>query len=184
MTTRRRLVPALAQLLLTSLLHATAGAEETGAQAAGKIPRIGLLGQAVDVPKISRVAFLSNPANPGNTLSAREFDEVARSAGLKVQFVTARDPEELKQAIENLGHESREVIIVAWDALIQAHAKEIGDIAIRRRLPTLTPIKEYVEAGVLMSYGANLPEQWKRAARYVDRILKRDRKFDFRRQWR
>ncbi len=123
------------------------------------------------VPKASHVSFLSNPSNPGNLLAAKEFGVVATAAGLRTHFVTAKDLGELDRALAEIAREAPDALVCAWDTFLRLHARRIFDFALQRRLPTLSPIREFVEAGALMSYGTDLPNQWKLAARYLDRIL-------------
>ena len=124
------------------------------------------------VPRLSRVVFLANPANPANIVSANKFRAVAEAAALKVRVVTARDREELERAFAEVSQEAPQGLVSGLDTFLQKHAKEIGDFALRRKLPTLAQATEFVEAGALMSYGANIRDLWKHVARYVDKILK------------
>ena len=143
------------------------GVAALGAELWGK--RLQLFRTAV--PKASHVSFLSNPSNPGNLLASKEFGIVATAAGLRTHFVTAKDLGELDRALAEIAREAPDALVCAWDAFFQLHARRIFDFALQRRLPTLSAIREFVEGGALMSYGTDLPSQWKHAARYLDRIL-------------
>ncbi|MBI4608779.1 MAG: ABC transporter substrate-binding protein [Candidatus Rokubacteria bacterium] len=123
-------------------------------------------------PRISRVAVLWNPTNPGNALALREMKAVAPAAGVRLQPLEVRDASDFERAFAEIIKENPGALIPIWDAFLLSHARRIADFAVKRRLPTLAPIKEYVDAGALMSYGASIPGQWRRAAYYVDRILK------------
>jgi len=132
--------------------------------------RLELLREAV--PRLSRLAVLWNPANPGNALGLREIKAVALAMGVQLQPLEVRDANAFERAFAAIAQEPPDALIICWDALTSAHAKPIADFAVRSRLPTMTPIREYVQAGALMSLGASLPGQWRRAAYYVDKILK------------
>jgi putative ABC transport system substrate-binding protein len=124
------------------------------------------------VPKLSKAIYLYNRANPSNLLTEKEIGVAATNAGVNVKGVPAGDPAELERAFALVASESPDALVCVWDAFLQAHAREIADFAIGHRLPILAPIKEYVQAGALMSYGAKLPDQWRRAAQYADKILR------------
>jgi putative tryptophan/tyrosine transport system substrate-binding protein len=94
-----------------------------------------------------------------------ETNPTGRGAALRLKG-------ELDRALGEIAREAPDSLIIVWDAFLQMNAKRIADFAIDRQLPTLTPVKEYVHAGALMSYGANIPDQWRRAAQYVDKLLK------------
>ena len=130
------------------------------------------------LPQLTRVAILANPNNPGNVLAVKELEAVAPHAAVKLHTVMARNPGELARAFAEIPRESPDAMIVIWDAFLLSHGKRIADFAVKQRLPTLAPVKEYVHVGALMSYGANVPDQWRRAAHYVDRILKGARAAD------
>ena len=125
------------------------------------------------VPRLSRVAILMNPTNPANVLSMEEFQRAASAAGVAARPVAeARKGDDLARALSEVAAASPEGMCIVWDAMLQAHAKEIADFAIAHRIATLAAIKEHVLAGALMSYGAKLPDQWRRLAQFADRILK------------
>lgn len=144
------------------------GIAALGAELWGK--RLELFRQAV--PRAARVAVLSNPTNPGNVLAVKEIQAVAPLAGIRLHQVAAAGAPELQAALDEIARQAPEALIVVWDAFLQSHARRIADFALEQRLPTLVPIKEFVHAGALMSYGTNIPDQWRRAAHYVEKILK------------
>jgi len=82
------------------------------------------------------------------------------------------DAKMLEQAFASIAKESPDALVTCWDSVSLAAAKPIADVALKLRLPTLSPLREYVQAGGLMSFGTSLPAQRRRAAYYVDRILK------------
>jgi putative ABC transport system substrate-binding protein len=124
------------------------------------------------IPALSRVGVLLNPSNPANVLSLREFRTAASAARITVEpVVEAKTSGEIPSALRELAAAKPEGMYIVWDAMLQAHAKGIAEFAFEQRIPTLAAIKEHVEAGALMSYGAKLPDQWRRLAHFVDRIL-------------
>lgn len=124
------------------------------------------------VPGVSAVAVLSNPANPSNLQSQQEIHVAAKNAGMTEKQFTASDPASLERAFGGIAKEHFDGLVCVWDSFLLARAREIASFALQHRLPTVAAVREYVEPGILMSYGARLPDQWRRAAHYVDRILK------------
>jgi putative ABC transport system substrate-binding protein len=129
-----------------------------------------LLKQAV--PKVSRVAFLFNPGNPGAALQLREAETAARSLGVQLQALEARRPDELAGAFAAMTRESAGAVLLPGDSLFFFYRRQIADLAIKNRLPAMFAPREFAEAGGLMAYGANVAHMYWRAATYVDKILK------------
>jgi len=125
------------------------------------------------VPKASRVAVLWNPANPvWQAQMLRETQVAARALGLRVQLLEARGPDELEGAFAAMTRGRASALLVQADPMFSLHARRIADLAVKRRLPVMGGFRENVEAGGLMSYAPNFPDIFRRAAYYVDRILK------------
>jgi putative ABC transport system substrate-binding protein len=124
------------------------------------------------VPKLSRLAVLWNPANPGNALCVKEIQAVALAMGVQLQSLEVRDANAFEHAFAALAQETPDALLTCADSLILAHARPIADFAVRSRIPTFSAFREWVQAGGLMSYGTSLPGQWQRAAYYVEKILK------------
>jgi putative ABC transport system substrate-binding protein len=124
------------------------------------------------VPRLSRVALLWNPANPGNVLCLRAVQAATLRMGMQLHPLEVRDANAFEHAFAEIAREPPDALLICRDDLTGAHARPIADFAVRSRLPTLTPSRGYVQAGALMSYGASVPDQWRRAATYVDKILK------------
>ncbi len=124
------------------------------------------------VPKLARVAVLWNPANPGNAYCVTEIRSAAKAMGLQLHPMEVRDANGLQRVLADLARESPEALVMCWDSVTLENAKPIGDFALSRRLPTLAPLKEYVQAGSLLSFGASLPAHRRRAAYYVGKILR------------
>lgn len=124
------------------------------------------------VPKLSRVAVLVNPANVSYATLLNNIQAAAQRASIKVLPVETRTPQQIKDAFSMMARDKAEAVIVASDALFTQQIRQIAELAAKDRLPLIAPFREYVEAGVLMSYGQNLADHFRRAAGYVDRILK------------
>ena len=125
------------------------------------------------VPGVSRVAFLGNPAVPHSTLAFRETQVAARVLGVELQLVEVRGTAEFESAFSAMTRERAAALIVHTPMpLFFAHRKQIADLAVKYRLPAIYGNRDYVDAGGLMSYGAHIPDLYRRAVTYVDKILK------------
>ena len=125
------------------------------------------------VPKLSRVAVLWNPANAAWQAQMLKATAIAAKAlGLQVQLLEARGPDELDGAFAAMTRERASALLVAIDVILARHARRIADLAAKRHLPAMYGSSEHVEAGGLISYGPNIPDVFRRAATYVDKILK------------
>jgi putative ABC transport system substrate-binding protein len=124
------------------------------------------------VPKVRRVAILSNPGNPGQPLSIRELNVAARSLGVQLQLLEARGPNEFDGAFAAMATERVGALLVVADSLFVLHRSRLADLAARSRLPAVYGSRDTVEAGGLMSYGPSLRDLYRRSATYVDKILK------------
>ena len=125
------------------------------------------------VPGLSRVAVLWNPANAGWQAQMLKATEVAATAlRLQVQLVEARGPDELEGAFAGMARERASALLVAVDVIFALHARRIADLAAKRHLPAMYGSSEHVEAGGLISYAPDIPDVFRRAATYVDKILK------------
>jgi putative ABC transport system substrate-binding protein len=122
------------------------------------------------VPTISRVAVLLNPAI--NTPVWDEYEAVAKTLRVQLKVLEAKTPRDLNKISSALTKERADALAVSEDPLFFSHRKQIVEFAAKNRLPSVFAWKEYVEAGGLMSYGVNVADLYRRAATYVDRILK------------
>jgi putative tryptophan/tyrosine transport system substrate-binding protein len=129
-----------------------------------------LLRQAV--PKVRRVAVLSNPAGPSQRLTMRNIKAAAQSLGLQLVLVEARGPGEFDGTFAAMARERAGALFVVTDPAFIPHRARLVELAARHRLPSMFTQKADVEAGGLMSYGPNFPDMYRRAATYVDKILK------------
>jgi putative ABC transport system substrate-binding protein len=122
-------------------------------------------------PDSARVAVLWNPSNPVyQALQLREAEIAARSLRLELQLVEARTPADLDRVFAALA--ARRPLLVMGDPVFTAHRRRIGELALARRVPIVTGVSEYAEAGALLSYGPGYSELARRTAVYVDKILK------------
>jgi putative ABC transport system substrate-binding protein len=125
------------------------------------------------IPKISRVAVVGDSTNPGNAQALREAELAADAFGVQLQYYLdirdARDAETAFRAA-NKGH--AEAVIALTSAVLFSQRKHVAELAVKNRLPAAYGQPEYVEDGGLMSYGTNIGDLYRRAASYVDRILK------------
>jgi putative tryptophan/tyrosine transport system substrate-binding protein len=123
------------------------------------------------VPGVRRLAILANTDNSYVALEMREVEAATRTLGLETAWVEIRRAEDIAPALEGLKG-GAEALYVLPDPLLFANRIRINTLALGARLPTLHALREYVEAGGLISYGTNWPDQWRRAADYVDKILR------------
>jgi putative tryptophan/tyrosine transport system substrate-binding protein len=124
------------------------------------------------VPKVSRVALLWNPANPGGAPQLREAEAVARALGVRLQTLEARDPQEIDRAFAAMTREQAGALVVLADAVFTNQVSQIADLAAKRRLPSIYGQREYASAGGLLVYSSNPFDLERRAATFVDKILK------------
>ncbi len=124
------------------------------------------------VPKLTRVAVLSVPVNPGHRPALKEIEVPARSLGVQLRLAEARDPDELDRAFAGMANARVGAVLVLGDSVFYSQRRRIVDLAARSGLPAMYFRKEFVEAGGLMSYATNVADVERRAAYYVDKILK------------
>ena len=124
------------------------------------------------VPKVRRVAVLSNPANPSHALAIENVIVAARAVGVQLQLLEARGPNEIDSAFVAMVRERGEALLVVVDPFFGFHRARIVGLAAKSRLPAMYGAREYPEAGGLMSYGADFRHNFRRSATYVDKLLK------------
>jgi ABC-type uncharacterized transport system substrate-binding protein len=132
--------------------------------------RLKLIKEAL--PKTVQVAALTNPKNPGHAKSLQDAELGARALGLTFQSVAARTANEIDSAVRAASKGGPNALFVMTDVLFNNHVSQIAQSAIKNQLPAIYDRTDFVEAGGLMSYGVNLPDLSRRAAEYVDQILK------------
>jgi putative ABC transport system substrate-binding protein len=124
------------------------------------------------VPGLSRVAVLSKPTNPAHALELRALEVAARSLKVRLHVVEARTPGEFASAFTAAVKERAGALIVLGEATFFVHRARLVELAAQSRLPAIYGLREFAEAGGLMTYAANLRDSFRRAAGYVDKILK------------
>ena len=133
--------------------------------------RLELLKEAV--PKVARVAVLYDPSFPGVALDMKEVLPVAaRALGLTVRYWEVRAADDFERVFTALSKQRPDGLFVGGGGLTAANGKRIANFAVKSRLPSVGTIREYVDAGGLMYYGADLADSYRRVAYFVDRILK------------
>jgi putative ABC transport system substrate-binding protein len=125
------------------------------------------------VPGVSRIAVLWNPTNPNNAARMRQMQAAAKTLRVTLEpLVGAADSQELDKGFAAIVAARAEALIMESDRALLAHRVRIVDFATKRRLPSLYPYREFVQAGGLASYAPSYPVMFRRAATYVDKILK------------
>ena len=124
------------------------------------------------VPKLSRVAVLSNPVNPTHAMILKSVQTAALRSGIKIVPVEARTLQDIENAFSMIVRENAGGVIVAIDAFFIQQRRQIAELAVKHRLPSISASAEYAMAGGLIGYGQNLADYYRRAATYVDKILK------------
>ena len=124
------------------------------------------------VPSLSRVAILLNPANPISARGWSEAQSPAKALRLKLEPAEVKAAEEFEAAFAAIARQRPGGLFIIADQFLLAHQTQIVDFGARRSLPAIYPYSEFVDAGGLMSYAANDPAMFRRAATYVDKILK------------
>jgi len=124
------------------------------------------------VPKLSRVAILSNPASPGSAPQLRVAEALAPTLGLRLQVLEARTPQDIDRAFAAMGKERVGGLVVLAESVFTNQAKQLADKAVKMRLPTIFGLKEHADAGGLVVYGADPLDMERRAAGFVAKILK------------
>ena len=124
------------------------------------------------VPRITRVAVLWNPSNPGFSEMLKEMQAASQAHALQLQSLEVRSLEDFEAAFESITRGDSHAIIVVSDPFLNTHHRLILDLVVKHRLPAMYGGPEVVEAGGLMSYGPGFSDQYRRAATYVDKILR------------
>ena len=126
----------------------------------------------VAVPKLSRVAVLVNPAHPNHPEMLKNIQASAKATGASVLPIPAGTESQLEAAYGAMTRERAGAVIVLPDGFLRQHARRIVEFSVKRGLPTMFWTGELADTGGLMSYGQDLTEHYRRAATYVDKILK------------
>ncbi len=132
--------------------------------------RLELLKEAF--PKVARVAFLWQPGGTRGNRALTEMEAVAKALGLKLLSLEVRSLDDFESAFAQAKSDGAQELITTLSPLINTQQRQVLDFAAKNRLPAMYPYIEFVEAGGLMSYTSNQADQWRRAADFVDKILK------------
>ena len=124
------------------------------------------------VPKVSRVGVFWHPDNPYSALATKEVERAARALGVRILAVHLSGPTDLDTALATLKRDRVEALVLHGYVATLQNRKPIIQFAAANRLPAIYPVREYVDEGGLLSYGANVADISRRAAYYADRILK------------
>ena len=124
------------------------------------------------VPRVSRIAAILNTSNPAVALEWKELAIAAQRLDVHLQLLDIRKPEDFGRAFETSIRQHIGAVIVGVDDLTQMHKQDIVDRAAKNRLPAMYASREFVDAGGLITYGVSYPDLYRRAANFVDKILK------------
>ncbi len=137
----------------------------------------GIEGKRVEIlnavlPKVQRVAGLMNLSNPSRQAEWGQVEASARSHGIETQVLDVRAVADIGPSFDFASRWHADALVVGSDTLMQSNQSVVVGLAAKHRLPAIYTFRDFVEAGGLMSYGVSLPDLYRRAAGYVDRILK------------
>jgi len=124
------------------------------------------------VPKLSRVAVLGTSTRPGNAQSLREVELAAGALGVKLQYLDVLSPEDIETAFRGASKGRAEAVLTLNSTVLISHRRQVADLAVKSRLPAIYYAPEFVEDGGLVTYGVSITDLFRRAASYVDKILK------------
>jgi putative ABC transport system substrate-binding protein len=144
------------------------GISQMAPDLAGK--RLELLKEAF--PKIVRVAFLWQAGGMRENLELTDMETAAKVLGIKLQSLPVRSLGDLESAFARTKREGAQALITTTGALLNTQQRQVLDFAVKNRLPAMYTSSEFVKAGGLMSYGPDIADLWRRAADFVDKILK------------
>jgi putative ABC transport system substrate-binding protein len=138
--------------------------------------RLGLLRDLV--PRVARVTVFWNSGNPGNIACLAQIRAAGADMNVQVTPLDVTDANSIERAFGAIVRDKPDALALCWDSVTQEYAHAIADFATRQRLPTVAPLREYVKAGALMSFGTSLAAHRRRAAYYTDKIMKGTRPAD------
>jgi putative ABC transport system substrate-binding protein len=124
------------------------------------------------LPKVSRVAILFNPDNTAHAAQVKEVEMAARRVKVETPLVPARELADLDKAFKAMADQRAEGLVVLADLFFLAHATRLGDLSARNRIPTIYALSEHIETGGLAAYGTSRSDMHRRAAAFVDKILR------------
>ena len=118
------------------------------------------------------MAVIGNSTEPGNTQALQELDRAARAFRVQLQYLDLRSANDIESASRSVGKGSVNAILVLGNPVASAQRRQITNLAVKNRLPAIYPWAEFIDDGGLMTYGVNITDLFRRAATYVDKILK------------
>jgi putative ABC transport system substrate-binding protein len=124
------------------------------------------------IPKLTRVAVLGDSTSPGNADTLKELEVAAQALKLQLQYLDVLSVNDIETAFRAAGKERADAVIVLSGSILTSQRRQIIDLAVKSRLPASYARPEFVESGGLMTYGVSLIDNFRRAASYVDKILK------------
>jgi len=124
------------------------------------------------VSKLSRVAVLFNPSNKSNIQNLERVQSAAQKMSVKILPAEARTAPEIDKAFSAMVRDKAGAVIVINDTFFIQQRQQIVELAAKNRLPSISGVREYAEAGGLLSYGSSISDNWRRVATYVDKIFK------------
>jgi putative ABC transport system substrate-binding protein len=124
------------------------------------------------IPRLSRVAVFGNSKEPANPQSLREAEIAAGAFRMKLQYVDILEPKDIETAFGAARKRRADAVLILANFILDPHRAQVVDLAVKSRLPAIYNAVEWVEAGGLMSYGTSFPDLFRRAATYVDKIVK------------
>ena len=124
------------------------------------------------MPRLSRVAIIGNSTNPGDAQSLRETVLAAGAFEIYLRYLDVLDPKDLETVFRAAAKGRADALLLLGNPILNAHRKQVVDLAVKHRLPATYARPEYVDAGGLMYYGTSYNDLFRRAATYVDKILK------------
>jgi len=127
---------------------------------------------AAAVPNLSRLGALVNSSSPNYASVAKNMTAAAQASGIALVVADVRDAEQFDAAFALLVRKNVQAVMTASNVLFNLNRQRIAEFATSNRLPTMFGVREYVEAGALMSYGESFREFYRRSASYVDKIIK------------
>jgi putative tryptophan/tyrosine transport system substrate-binding protein len=124
------------------------------------------------VPGVSRVAVLYNPEDHNKVSELDQMQTAAQKMGLALRALEARSVDEIDKAFVAMGDDHTQAVVILSDALMVIQEKRLAELALKNRIPAMFGFREFADAGGLVSYGASLHDIYRRAASYVDKVLK------------
>jgi len=124
------------------------------------------------VPRLSRLAVFGTSTSPGNAQALREAELATAAVGARLQYLDVRSPNQIETAFQEVRRGHADAVLVLTSAVFVLHRTQLADLAVKSRLPAIYDRREFVDDGGFMSYGTSFADLSRRAATYVDKILK------------